>query len=60
MSQNLSNKRKNNQKDYGKHDITDGAGIYWLDKAGIKPARISKVMDIHDGIVYPKPEFKSH
>jgi transposase len=51
MSQNLRNKRKNDQEGYDKHDITDRVGIYWLNKAGIKPAQISKVMDIPDSTV---------
>jgi hypothetical protein len=46
MSQNLRNKRKNDQEGYDKHDITDRACIYWLNKAGIKPAQIGMVMDI--------------
>jgi DNA-binding transcriptional MerR regulator len=51
MSQNLRNKRKNDQEGYDKHDITDRACIYWLNKAGIKPAQIGKVMDIPDSTV---------
>jgi hypothetical protein len=51
MSQNLSKKRKNNGEGYDKHDITERAGIYWLNKAQIKPAQISKLMDIPDSTV---------
>jgi Mn-dependent DtxR family transcriptional regulator len=51
MSQNLSKKRKNNGEGYDKHDITERAGIYWLNKTQIKPAQISKLMDIPDSTV---------
>jgi hypothetical protein len=51
MSQNLSKKRKNNKEGCDKHDITERAGIYWLNKAQIKPAQISKLMDIPDSTV---------
>jgi hypothetical protein len=51
MSQNSSKKRKNNGEGYDKHDITERAGIYWLNKAQIKPAQISKLMDIPDSTV---------
>jgi hypothetical protein len=32
MSQNLSKKRKNNGGGYDKHDVTELADIYWLNK----------------------------